>query len=151
MITKDAYGHDVVGSTDGTTDTYVVGGAYTYTFPAGTSDAAVSLYIAQQQNLIRFNLALTTMVNSHYDSETRLRWVQNWIESTVNLWTQRLAYVNTLVAWGTSVTLYTGSYISTMMALTDPTVVAATVWSFSALEAADPKINLLVYIAKGTL
>jgi hypothetical protein len=149
-LSNDAYGHTVTMTTDGTTDTYTVAGTQTFQFPAGTSQSVVYLSIAQQWNLQMFNTALTAMVNSHYTNETRLRWVQNWIESTVNGWTQRLAYINTLVNWGASITNYTATYIQTIMAMNDPSVVASTTWDFSAVEAADPQINLLTYAGKGT-
>jgi hypothetical protein len=149
-LSNDAYGHTVSMTTDGVTDTYTVAGTQTFGFPAGTSQSVVYLSIAQQWNLQMFNSALTIMVNSHYTNETRLRWVQNWIESTVNSWTQRLAYVNTLVMWGATISAYSAAYIQTVMALSDPNVVAQTVWDFSSIEASDPQINLLTYMAKGT-
>ena len=149
-LSNDAYGRTITMSSDGVTDTYVAGGAVAYQFPTGTSQAAVYLSIAQQWNLALMNIALTDFINNHYSSETRLRWVQNWIESFVNNWSQRLAYVNTLVAWGASVSTYVAGYIQTVMALSDPNQVAATQWNFASLEGADPQINLLTYIAKGT-
>lgn len=154
-ITQDAYGNPVVFSTDGTTDTYVVSGTYlangspiyTYTFPAGTADTTVLLALAQKMNLIIFNQALSDFVYKHYDTETRVRWVQLWIETfTAGNLPNRLAYINQLTTWGSAISAYTATYITTIMAITDLAVIVAKVFD-STQFAADPQINLISCLA----
>jgi hypothetical protein len=143
MITQDAYNHSVTMTTDGTTDSYLVGGAMSYQFPAGTSDAVVAITLAIQANLILFNAALTDMVNNHYSLEQRVRWILLYLEGQFMVLPNRLTYLNQLLTWGNSISTYAVTYIATVSAMTNPTTIAGTQPDFSAIEAADPKLTLL--------
>jgi hypothetical protein len=142
-LPNDAYGHTVTMTTDGTTDTYVVGGARPYSFPTGTNIGVVYVTLAIQANLILFNNVLTDIINNHYGLETRVRWMSLYLETQFLGQPNRLAYIAQLLTWGNTISVYTAQYIAALLAMTDPTAIAATVPDFSAIEAADPKINLL--------
>jgi len=77
-MNNDAYGHTVSMTTDGVTDTYLVGGATEYQFPAGTSQDVVYLSIAQQFNLAQAQAAVQAFVNSRYSLETRFNLMAIW-------------------------------------------------------------------------
>lgn len=143
MITTDAYGHEVTMTTDGTIDTYTVGGSRGYNFPHGTSDGVVAVTLAIQANLILFNATLTDIINNHYPLESRVRWMALYMETQYLSQPNRLAYIAQLLAWGNTISVYTATYIAGLMALTNPVTISTTVPDFSAIEAADPKINLL--------
>lgn len=141
-ITSDAYKHDVAFSTDGTTDTYVVGGAFTYNFPAGTSDGVVAVTLAIQANLMIFNNALTEFVNTHYSNESRLRWVILYLECQAFSRPNRATYIAQLLSWGDAISVYTSAYIAALMAMQNPAAIAAKTFDQTAIPA-DPAINLL--------
>lgn len=142
MITTDAYGHTVTMTTDGITDTYLVGGARNYSFPAGTPDANVAISISVQANLLIFNDALTEYVNSHYTAENRLRWTTLYLEFQYFNQPNKLAYVAQLLSWGNAISTYTAVYIGTLMAKTNLSEIAAMVFDPTQFSA-DPAINLL--------
>lgn len=142
MITQDAYGHAVTFSTDGTTDTYSVGNANNYTFPAGTIDAVVAATLAIQANMIIFNAALTDYINTRYTLESRSRWMALYLEFQAYSQPKKLAYVTQLLAWGNAISTYTSNYIIALMAMTNPTTIAATKFDPSQFSA-DPQINLV--------
>jgi hypothetical protein len=142
-LPNDAYNHSVTMTTDGTTDTYVVGGSRPYGFPAGTNIGVVYVNLAIQANLILFNATLTDIINNHYGLEDRVRWMALYLETQFLGQPNKQAYVAQLLTWGNAISVYTAQYVAALLAMTDPTAIAATVPNFSSLEAADPKINLL--------
>lgn len=143
-LPNDAYGHTVTMTTDGTTDTYWVGSSIPYSFPAGTSQAAVYLSIAKQTNLAQFNNALTDFINAHYNLETRFRWMALYLEFQDNLlYINKYTYVKQLLTWGLSISVYTNVYVIAVMSLTTPEDVVAKDWDFSTFDASDPKLTLL--------
>lgn len=141
-ITQDAYGHSVTMSTDGTTDTYVVGDTNTYLFPAGTAGNVVAAKLAVQANMIIFNAALTEFVNQHYTLETRVRWTILYMEFQLFSQPNKLAYVGQLLSWGNAISVYTAQYIGMLMALSDPAVIITKQFDPSQFGP-DPAINLL--------
>lgn len=142
-LPNDAYGHTVDMTSDGVNDTYSVGGSYAYTFPTGTTQNAAYISMAIQINLAQFNIALTQMINNHYDLDTRMRWIALYLECEYFSRPNRLAYVAQLLTWGDSISVYTSAYLVELMAMTDTALIAAKRWDYSILEAADPKVNLI--------
>jgi len=143
-LPNDIYGHTVTMTTDGITDTYLVGDAVPYSFPAGTSQAAVYLSIAKQTNLTQFNSALTEFINNKYNLETRFRWMALYLEFQNDLFSvNKYNYVKQLLAWGLSISQYTNTYVIAVMTLTDPNDVIAKKWDFSAFDVSDPHLTLM--------
>lgn len=142
-ITNDVYGHSVTMTTDGTIDTYVVGGSLTYTFPAGTSDAVVSLTLAIQANILMFMAQFNDFMNNHYTVEIRVRLIGLYLATQGDiLHTNRFAYLGQLMTWTKAVSAYATSYIATLNAQTDPNVVATLMFDQTQF-AADPAITVL--------
>lgn len=146
QLQNDAYGHTVTFSTDGTTDTYVVGGSQSYQFPAGTSQSAVYLSIAQQWNLQLMNSQLTDYVNDHYSPATAQRWLYLWEEMNEFNQPNKANYIKQGLAWSWSISQYVGGYIGTIMGMTDPNQIAATTPNFGQFDATDPKLSLIVML-----
>ena len=141
-MNNDAYGHTVSMTTDGVTDTYLVGGATEYQFPAGTSQDVVYLSIAQQFNLAQAQAAVQAFVNSRYSLETRFNLMAIWNLCNGNiLLLNRTAYVKQIFTWAQAVVTYAATYMATINAMTDPAVVAATTPNFSTLISSDPLVN----------
>lgn len=143
-MNNDAYGHTVSMTTDGITDTYLVGGAIYYSFPAGTAQAAAYLSIAKQTNLAQFNASLTDFINNHYNLETRFRWMALYLEFQSDIISiNKYNYTKQLLAWGLSISQYTNTYVIAVMSLSDPNDVVAKKWDFSTFETTDPKLTLI--------
>lgn len=142
MISNDVYGHQVEMTTDGVHDVYVVGGARSYTFPAGTADGPVSVAIAIQENLVIFNASLTEYINSCYSIETRTRWIALYLEFQSFNKPNKMAYVTQLLSWGNSISIYSATYIATVMTMTDLNLILAARFDANQFPI-DPQINLL--------
>jgi hypothetical protein len=140
QLANDAYGHTVFFSTDGVTDTYLVGNASTYQFPAGTSAGVVYVSIAIQFNLAQAQIALQTWINARYSSD--VRWNLNAVYTCAVAagLTNRAAYVFQLMTWGAALMGYSAAYIATVQAMTNPATIAATTPDFTH-SAQDPLIN----------
>lgn len=141
-LPNDVYGHTVTVASDGVVDTYTVGGARNYAFPTGTSLGVVYVTIAIQENMIIFNNALTEFVNQHYTNESRLRWVILYLECQAFSRPNRAAYIASLLSWGDQISVYTSAFIASLLAQTDPNVIAAMKFD-STQFGPDPAINLL--------
>lgn len=148
-VTADGYGHQVTMTTDGVTDTYIVGGTYVYPFPAGTSDAAVLLSITIQANLIMFKAALLDFTGAKYSLEDRVRWLGLYAAAQAGLLASRAAYIGQLVTWINTVSTYGAAYAASVAAQTDVNVVVAMKFDSSQF-AADPAITLGAAISLGT-
>lgn len=143
-MNNDAFNHTVSMTSDGINDNYLVGGSQTFSFPTGTAEAAAYLSFTKQLALQYFNLALTEMINKHYNLETRFRWMALYLEFQNDVLSiNKYAYVKQLLTWGLSISQYTNTFVISVMSQTDPAVVAAMKWDFIALEASDPNLTLI--------
>lgn len=143
-LPNDAYGHTVEMNSDGTYDNYLIGGSQTFSFPTGTPQNTAYLSFTKQLHLQLFNLALTDMINNHYNLETRFRWMALYLEFQGDLLSvNKYNYVKQLLTWGLSISQYTNTYVIALMSLSDPAVVVATKWDFSTYESSDPRLTLI--------
>lgn len=142
-ITSDAYGHAVTFSTDGTTDTYEVGGSRPYMFANKTADNVVSLSIAIQENLLIFNAVLSDFISTKYPLDVRSRLTILYLATQTNiLLVNRLAYLNKLLTWVNSISAYAATYIATLQGQSDPAVVVTLKFDASQFSA-DPGVTVL--------
>lgn len=142
-MNNDAYGRTVVFSTDGTTDTYLVGGAVSFEFPAGTSQAVVYLAFAKQLNAAKFQQAVQDFGDLHYPVRTVQQFQAVWAVANlpVNvLLVNRRAYILQLFTWTSAVISFATTYVIALNAMSDPAVVAATSGDFTQIPA-DPMVT----------
>lgn len=142
-ITSDAYGHTVSFSTDGTYDTYVVGGTRAYTFAHGASDNTVGLSIAIQENFLIFNNAISDFIGARYPLDIRSRLTILYLATQTNiLLINRLAYLKQLLTWVNSISAYAATYIANVQAQTSPAIVVTLTFDSSQFSA-DPGVTVL--------
>lgn len=141
-LPNDAYGHTVSMSTDGTTDTYLVGGSTSYEFPAGTDQGVVYLSIAKQWNLQMFMVALQSYIQGSFPVATQLQFVCMYLAAQAGGLTNRATYIAQLLTWLNVVEAYAATYVTGIQGLSDPSVVAATIINTTLITAA-PSVTLL--------
>lgn len=149
-MNDDVFGRSVEMTSDGTYDTYTVGGAIDYVFPTGTSQAAAYLSMAKQTQIARAQLALQAFILDRYPLETRwsLLALLNDANSAANiLLVNRRAYIQQIFTWTKTVISYAATFMATVNAQTDPAAIAALKWDFTALAAADPAITPIAAVA----
>lgn len=147
-LDNDAYGHTVTMDSDGTIDTYTVGGSLEYIFATGTSQATAYLSMAKQFKLSVFQDAVKAFVTDHYALDTRFNFMALYLTAGLKL--NRQAYVAQLLTWATSVVGYAATFVATVNAMSDPAVVAAAQWNFAALDSSDPKVTPIAAVAINT-
>jgi len=141
LLANDAYGNTVDFTTDGVTDSYLIGDSVTHAFPAGTSLGPVYLTIAIKTNIARAQPALQDFVDQHYDARTRLALNALLYCAQANgLLPNRVAYLMQVMTWVQAVIAYSAAYVATVSAMTNPATVAATQPDFTQI-AADPLVT----------
>lgn len=141
-LPNDAYGHTVIMTTDGVNDTYEVGGAIQYSFPTGTSEAAVYLSIAKQFNIAKATTTFQDFGLSRYSLITRFSLMAVYQLALLNiLLVNRRAYLLQLFTWAQSLVTYSVTYMAAVNALSDPAAVAAMVPDFGPYIVSDPLVT----------
>lgn len=148
-LDNDAYGHTVEFMTDGIIDSYYVGGALTYTFPTGTSQAAAYLSFTIQINLNMFMGAIQIYIQSIFPLQTQQQFVIEYLTAQATSKTNRQAYVGQLLTWVDQIDTYAAGYVALVKSQTDPAVVAAMQFDPSLIPAT-PNVTLVGAISIST-
>lgn len=149
-MNNDAFGRTVDMTSDGTYDTYTVGGAIDFVFPTGTSQAAAYLSMAKQTQIGRAQLALQSFILDRYPLETRWSFLALLNDANNNvLLINRRAYIQQIFTWTRTVITYAATFAASINAMSDPATIAATQWDFSTLSVSDPAITPLAAVAIG--
>jgi len=146
---NDIYGRTVSMTTDGVTDTYLVGGAFDFALPAGTNSAVAYLAFAKQGKLLQFKSAITEFGQNHYDATTQQQLVILYLAAKASEKVDREAYLAQLFAFVNSVTAYSVAFSAAVNACSDPSTIAAMQWDLSQI-ASDPGVTLAGAIAIST-
>lgn len=146
-MSNDVYGRTVSMSTDGTTDTYTVGGALEFQLPAGTAQAAAYVAFAKQGKLAQFQAALQEFILQHYALETRWNFIALYVDAQQNiLLINRRAYIEQIFTWSRLIMTYAATFSATVNGSSDATAIGAMAWDFGTLGAADPLISPLAAV-----
>lgn len=146
-LDNDIYGRTVDMTTDGVTDTYVVGGTFYFAFATGTPLTPIYKSFAVQGKMLPFKSAVQDFINNRYDLPTRINFLTMYLNATKNSLTNRLIYLDQLMTWATAVIAYSAAFQTTVAAGADAATIAAINWNFSTLETSDPLLTLGAAIA----
>lgn len=139
-LSNDAYGRTVVMSSNGITDTYLVGGAIVFNFPAGTATPVAYLAFAKQMNLFLFKSALRDFTDALYDSFTRQQLTNLYLAAVEAGLTNRKAYLAQILLWTNAVTEYVANYMASVNGAVNANAITDLVFD-STQFMADPKIT----------
>lgn len=148
-MNNDVFGRTVEMTSDGTYDTYTVGGSIDFIFPTGTSQVAAYLSMAKQTQISRAQAALQIFILDRYPLETRWSFLALLNDAIANSLINRQAYVQQIFTWTRTVITYAATFMGTINAQTDPVTIAALRWDFTALAAADPAITPIAAVQIG--
>lgn len=143
---NDAYGRTVSMTTDGTTDTYLIGGAIGIMFPAQTPQPQVYLAFARQCNLARFQASLNDYLDSKYSQAIRLNLIGLYLNAVAENLANRTAYLLQILIWQNAVMSYAGAYTAALSNMTDIPTIVSTLWDPRQIAVADPQISALAAV-----
>lgn len=148
IIAKDGYGRPVDFSTDKVTDTYLVGDAIVFTFPAGTKQQDAILSITLQTNISRAQPQLQAYIADRYSLETRLAFhvLLQCAQSGDKPLLDRIAYIMQLMTWEQAAISYGAVYIAKVSEIQDPFEVAKMAPDFTQIPD-DPMVTTIAAIS----
>lgn len=143
ILPNDVYGHTVSMTSDGVTDTYLVGEALSFAFATGTTQDAAYLSMAIQIKISMLKQAIQDYAFGKYDEKTRIGFISLYQLAQSQLHLNQMAYIQQLGTWAKSILTYAGSVVTAVSALTTPQAVADYQWNIEAHISADPQISLI--------
>lgn len=102
--------------------------------------------VAIQKNISQFQTALQAFISAHYTTDTRLNFIGLYENAILNGLIARQAYIAQIFVWQNSIIAYAATYIAAIKAMTDSSLIASTVWDFTALAASDPLLSPMAAI-----
>lgn len=141
-VPDDAYGNQVIFTTNGTTDTYTVNGTNVYNFLAGTAQSQVYLTIAIKENLLLFMSSLQAFVQSYFSVQVQLQLVCMYLGAQEAGLTNRATYIAQVLTWLNGIETYAATYVSSVQAMMSTATIISTAFDSTQISAA-PSVTLI--------
>jgi hypothetical protein len=90
----------------------------------------------------QMKLAVTTYIAQHYDPAQQITLLSLWSEALTNTWPNRIALIQSVMAWVDSVLTYFYGKIAEIQACTTQSALDAVTYDFSTFSATDPHVSL---------
>lgn len=145
-LPNDIYGYSVTFSTDKITDIYKNALGIVVSVPSGTSQKAVYLSLAIQDNIYLLTPQAESFVQSRYSDSVRLNLIGLFLNAQLNNFTNRIAYLSPLLIWQNSIIAYIGQYCSNVKKQTTPEAVLTFIPNFNQFIITDPLLTPIVAI-----
>lgn len=106
-----------------------------------TADAA-ALPGNKYTKIVQMKGAVTTYIAQHYDPAQQITLLSLWSEALTNTWPNRIALIQSVMAWVDSVLTYFYGKIAEIQACTTQSALDAVTYDFSTFSATDPHVSL---------